>query len=106
MKRLGVLSRVAAVTMLLPAAVMAAEKGKITYAAGNCFIIQTERGATLFERSGGQSPKVDQDVAGVLHDFGYQQLQDGSGKDLMVGFVQEYAVKKEKNIGDFKKACR
>ena len=106
MKRLGNLSCIAAVALAWPVAVMAAEKGKITYAAGNCFVIHTERGATLFERSGGQSPKVDQNVSGVLHDFGYQQLLDASGNELMVGFVQEYAVKKDKSIEDFRRSCR
>ena len=85
---------------------MAKESGEVVYSAGNCFILQTKKGATLFERSGGQSPKVGQPVRGVLHDFGYQQLYDGKGKELMVGFVQEFGVKKEASLAAFKKSCR
>lgn len=106
MNRLGLLGLAAALLMSWPIAASAADKGKIIYAAGNCFVIQTDNGVTLFERSGGKSPAVDATVSGVLSDFGYQQLSDAAGKDLMVGFVQEYGVKKEKNIASFKKSCR
>jgi hypothetical protein len=92
--------------ILASATAGAADTGKITYAKGNCFVIQTAKGVTLFERSGGKYPKTDDTVAGVLDDFGYQQLRDPSGSDLMVGFVQEYGVTKEKNIEKFKKFCR
>lgn len=106
MNRIGLLGLLGLVLAGYPAAAQAADKGQIVYAAGNCFIIQTEKGATLFERSGGRSPKVNDTVAGVLHDFGYQQLHDASGKELMVGFVQEHGVKKDQNIESFKKSCR
>ncbi|MGH6620062.1 MAG: hypothetical protein ACREF6_11005 [Alphaproteobacteria bacterium] len=87
-------------------AAQAADSGKIIYGAGNCFVIETGDGSTLFERSGGQAPKPGETVSGVLNDFGYQQLFDTGGKALMVGFVQEYAVKKAANIDAFKKSCR
>ncbi|MPY75800.1 MAG: hypothetical protein GEU87_16235 [Alphaproteobacteria bacterium] len=87
-------------------AAQAADSGKIIYGAGNCFVIETGNGSTLFERSGGQAPKPGETVTGVLSDFGYQQLFDTGGKALMVGFVQEYAVKKAANIDAFKKSCR
>jgi len=106
MNRFGWLGLVSIVVFGWPIAAAAADTGKIIYATGNCFVIQTDKGATLFERSGGQSPKVDAAVNGVLSDFGYQQLHDAAGKELMVGFVQEYAVTKEKNIAAFKKSCR
>jgi len=106
MNRLCTLGLASAFLVVCAAAAEAADTGKITYAKGNCFIIQTVMGVTLYERSGGKYPKVDDAVAGVLHDFGYQELRDASGKDLMVGFVQEYGVKKDKNIEDFKKSCR
>ena len=85
---------------------LAAESGKIIYGTGNCFIIETGKGSTLFERSGGQSPKPGETVSGVLDDFGYQQLYDTGGKELMVGFVQEYGVKKPESMEAFKKSCR
>jgi hypothetical protein len=88
------------------AAEVAADSGKITYGAGNCFIIETGKGSTLFERSGGQAPKAGETVTGVLHDFGYQQIFDAGGKELMVGFVQEYAVTKAASVDAFKKSCR
>lgn len=106
MNRLRLLGLASAIALIWPVAAFAADKGKIIYAAGNCFVFQTENGATLFERSGGKSPEVDAAVSGVLSDFGYQQLYDASGKELMVGFVQEYSVKKEQNIAAFKKSCR
>jgi hypothetical protein len=106
MNRIGFLGLLGLVLAGYPATAQAADKGQIIYAAGNCFIIQTEKGATLFERSGGRSPKVNDAVAGVLNDFGYQQLHDASGKELMVGFVQEHGVKKDQNIESFKKSCR
>jgi hypothetical protein len=106
MNRLGLLGVAGAVLLSWPIAASAADKGKIIYAAGNCFVIQTDDGVALFERSGGKSPEVDTAVSGVLSDFGYQQLYNAAGKELMVGFVQEYGVKKEKNIADFKKSCR
>lgn len=106
MNRLCSFGLAGALLALAANAANAADTGKITYAKGNCFIIQTAKGVTLFERSGGRQPKVDDAVAGVLHDFGYQELRDAAGKDVMVGFVQEYAVKKDKNIEDFKKSCR
>jgi hypothetical protein len=84
----------------------AADSGKVIYGAGNCFVIETGKGSTLFERSGGQTPKPGETVTGVLHDFGYQQLFDAGGKELMVGFVQEYAVTKAANVDAFKKSCR
>jgi hypothetical protein len=84
----------------------AADSGKIVYGTGNCFVIETAKGSTLFERSGGQAPKPGETVTGVLHDFGYQQLFDAGGKELMVGFVQEYAVKQAANVDAFKKSCR
>ena len=84
----------------------AADSGKIIYGAGNCFVIETGKGSTLFERSGGQAPKPGETVTGVLHDFGYQQLFDAGGKELMVGFVQEYAVTQAANVDAFKKSCR
>jgi len=89
-----------------PLTALAANTGTITYATGNCFVIRTANGVALFERSGGGLGKLDQKVKGVLDDFGYQQLRDVSGKDLMVGFVQEYGVKKEDKISAFKKSCR
>lgn len=88
------------------AAALAADAGKITYGAGNCFVIETGKGSTLFERSGGKSPKLGETVSGVLHDFGYQQIFDAGGKELMVGFVQEYAVTKAASVDAFKKSCR
>ena len=106
MNRLLYLGLAGAFLVLGSAAADAAGSGKVTYAKSNCFVIQTSKGVTLFERSGGKLPKVGDAVAGVLDDFGYQQLRDASGKDLMVGFVQEYGVKKDKNIEDFKKSCR
>jgi len=106
MNRLGLLGLAGVLLLSWPIAANAADKGKIIYAVGNCFVIQTDNGVTLFERSGGKSPKVDAAVSGVLSDFGYQQLHDAAGKELMVGFVQEYGVKKEKNVADFKKSCR
>lgn len=106
MNRLELLGLAGAVLLSWPIAASAADKGKIIYAAGNCFVIQTANGVTLFERSGGKSPAVDAAVSGVLSDFGYQQLRDSAGKELMVGFVQEYGVKKEQNIASFKKSCR
>jgi len=106
MNRLRHLGLVGAFLILCSTAADAATSGKVIYAKSNCFVIQTANGATLFERSGGALPKVDDTVAGVLDDFGYQQLRDASGKDLMVGFVQEYGVKKDKNIENFKKSCR
>ena len=87
-------------------AAQAADSGKIVYGTGNCFVIETGSGSTLFERSGGQAPKTGESVTGVLNDFGYQQLFDAGGKALMVGFVQEYAVKKTASIDAFKKSCR
>jgi hypothetical protein len=90
----------------IPLAALAADSGKIVYGTGNCFIIETAKGNTLFERSGGQSPKSGDTIGGVLHDFGYQQLYDAGGKELMVGFVQEFGVKKTDSIEVFKKSCR
>ena len=49
---------------------------------------------------------TDETVSGVLNDFGYQQLHDASGKELMVGFIQYFGVKKDTTIGSFKKSCR
>lgn len=89
-----------------PLAAQAADKGKIIYGVGNCFIIETGKGKTLFERSGGELPKPGETASGELHDFGYQQLYDAKGKELMVGFVQEYDVQKPENIESFKKSCR
>ena len=106
MKRLGLLGLASAVVLSWPIAAIAADKGKVIYAAGNCFVIQSDAGAVLFERSGGKSPGVDAMVSGAMSDFGYQQLHDAAGKELMVGFVQEFGVKKEKNIAAFKKSCR
>lgn len=106
------MSRLSAYILLLlfvacyPGMASAADTGKVIYGVGNCFIIQTDKGAILFERSGGQTPKVGQAARGVLDDFGYQQLYDGKGKELMVGFVQEFGVKKEKTVQAFKKSCR
>jgi hypothetical protein len=94
------------VAVCAPLAAQAADSGKIVYGVGNCFIIETKTGNTLFERSGGQLPKPGVALSGVLHDFGYQQLYDAGGKELMVGFVQEYDVKKAENIAAFKKSCR
>lgn len=95
-----------AIFLAVSRAALAANAGTIIYAAGNCFVIKTEKGVTLFERSGGVTAKLEQKVRGVLDDFGYQQLRDTHGKDLMVGFVQEYGVTKEANIAAFKKVCR
>jgi hypothetical protein len=106
MYRLFSLAGVAALVAFYSLAASAADTGKITYAKGNCFVIQTAKGATLFERSGGKSPAVDDTVSGVLNDFGYQQLHDASGKELMVGFVQYFGVKKDPTIESFKKSCR
>ncbi len=89
-----------------PVAAVAIETGTISYASGNCFVIKTTNGVTLFERSGGKFPAVGQKVTGTLDDFGYQQLRDGDKKNLMVGFVQEYGVRKDRKIVAFKKACR
>jgi hypothetical protein len=94
------------IAVCAPLAAQAADTGKITYGVGNCFIIETSKGSTLFERSGGKLPKAGETLSGVLSDFGYQQLYDASGKELMVGFVQEYAVKKSENVEAFKKSCR
>ena len=106
MKRLSAYCLLVLLANCFASLATAAEAGKVVYSVGNCFIIQTNKGATLFERSGGQTPKVGQAASGVLHDFGYQQLYDGKGKELMVGFVQEYGVKKEKSLQAFKKSCR
>jgi hypothetical protein len=94
------------IAVCAPLAAQAADPGKIIYGVGNCFIIETSNGNTLFERSGGQLPKAGATLSGVLHDFGYQQLYDAGGKELMVGFVQEYGVKKAENMEAFKKSCR
>lgn len=106
MLRLVYFAGVAAFVACYSVAASAADTGKIIYAKGNCFVIETAKGATLFERSGGGSPAVDQAVSGVLNDFGYQQLHDASGKELMVGFVQYFGVKKEPTVESFKKSCR
>lgn len=100
------LTCVAVLAAAVSLAAEAADSGKIVYGAGNCFVIETGKGNTLFERSGGRAPAPGETVKGVLHDFGYQQLFDAGGKELMVGFVQEYAVQKTDNIDAFKKSCR
>lgn len=84
----------------------AADSGKIVYGVGNCFVIETSKGFTLFERSGGQLPKVNQVTRGTLDDFGYQQLYDGAGRELMLGFVQDFGVTDEQTVSAFKKSCR
>ena len=94
------------VVLCAPLAAHAADKGKIVYGVSNCFVIETSKGNTLFERSGGQLPKPGDTATGVLHDFGYQQLYDANGKDLMVGYVQDYGVRKGEDIEAFKKSCR
>lgn len=106
MSRFGCLWFMAAILAAYSVAAHAADRGTVIYAAGNCYVIQTDNGATLFERSGGRSASVDQAVKGVLHDFGYQQLYDASGKELMLGFVQDHGTKKEASIESFKKSCR
>lgn len=92
--------------ILWPAAAVAADRGVVVYGVGNCFIIKTKKGHTLFERSGGGAPKVDQRVKGELSDFGYHQLYDTKGKELLVGFVQNFGVKKESELASFRKTCR
>lgn len=89
-----------------PLAAFAADSGKIIYGKGNCFVIETGKGKTLFERSGGLFPKEGDAIKGEMSDFGYQQLYDSGGKEVMVGFVQEYSVKTTENVEAFKKSCR
>lgn len=83
-----------------------AATGTITYAAGNCFVIETEKGFTLFERSGGASPEVGVRVTGILHDYGYQQIYDQAGNELLVGYVQYWGVGKGAELDSFKQECR
>lgn len=90
----------------MPNTVAAADKGVVVYGQGNCFVFKTDKGYTLFERSGGDGPKVDQVVKGTLHDFGYQQLYDRRGKELVVGFVQDFGVKPDSEVQAFKSTCR
>jgi hypothetical protein len=89
-----------------PKTVAAANNGVVVYGQGNCFIFKTNRGYTLFERSGGTGPKIDQTVRGTLHDFGYQQLFDSRGKEIVIGFVQDFGVKSASEVQAFKKTCR
>lgn len=97
----------AALVHLMAGPALAADSGVVTYSQGNCLIIKTNRGNTLFERSGGSQPAVKQRLTGVLHDFGYQTIYDGTGKtELLVGFVQNYGVKEPSSIEAFKKTCR
>ena len=85
---------------------VSAATGTTVYATGNCYIFLTEAGHTLFERSGGQEAKNDQKVKGELHEFGYQELSDEQGNELLVGWVQNYGVKDEAEVKAFKKSCR
>lgn len=83
-----------------------AASGVISYAFGNCFVIETEKGLTLFERSGGASPGVGVRVKGTLHDYGYQQIYDPAGSELLVGYVQYWGVGKGAELASFKQDCR
>ena len=83
-----------------------AAEGTTVYAAPNCYVFETTAGFTLFERSGGGEATLGQAVSGVLDDFGYQELKDAAGRDLMVGWIQNHSVKDEAEVEDFKKVCR
>lgn len=83
-----------------------AASGTAIYATANCFVFQTDQGATLFERSGGDGVAEGQKVSGPLDEFGYQELTDEAGKEVMVGWVQDFEVKDDSAIEDFKKNCR
>ena len=85
---------------------MAEGTGVTIYARTNCFIFKAADGNTLFERSGGGSATINQTVRGVLDDFGYQQIKDASGRELMVGFVDNFGVTDQVEIDNFKKNCR
>ncbi|MCP5017699.1 MAG: hypothetical protein GY938_20870 [Ketobacter sp.] len=83
-----------------------ADSGVISYVNGNCFVMATEKGLTLFERSGGAFPEVGIRVKGTLHDYGYQQIYDLVGNELLVGYVQYWGVDKGAELISFKKECR
>jgi len=83
-----------------------ADSGEVTYAVGNCYIVETDKGFTLFERSGGATPEEGQAVSGVLHDYGYQQLYDGAGKELFVGWIVDWGKSEGKATEDFRENCR
>ena len=83
-----------------------ADTGVITYAVGNCFVIKTENGLTLIERSGGASPEVGKQVKGNLYDYGYQQIYDQAGNELFIGYVQYWGVSKGTALASFKQECR
>lgn len=90
----------------MPAETVFAASGVISYAKGNCFAMETEKGLTLFERSGGASPKIGMRVKGTLHDYGYQQIYGEAGNELFVGYVQYWGVGKGAELESFKKECR
>ena len=99
----GLASLAAAIILAAPAA---AAEGTTVYATANCFVFETSEGLTLFERSGGAGAQEGQVVKGGLNDFGYQELKDAQGRDLLVGWVQNYGVTDQAEVEDFKKTCR
>ena len=84
----------------------AAQTGTTLYAVTNCYVFETSDGLTLFERSGGDGVKVGEKVVGTLDDYGYQSLKNSSGKEVLVGFVQDLGITDPKMVAEFKKNCR
>ena len=103
---LGYVSAAAFAMTVALAGQAGAASGTVIYAKANCFVFQTDQGATLVERSGGDGAQEGQNVSGPLDEFGYQELSDESGKQVLVGWVQNYGVKDDAEIEDFKKSCR
>ena len=83
-----------------------AGEGVTVYATPNCYIFETKTGFVLFERSGGQGPEEGQTVVGTLDDYGFQELKDTNGRDIIVGWITNHGVSDEAEIADFKKVCR
>ena len=100
------LTWVFALCLATAAAAASAETGVVSYAEGNCFVLDSDEGHTLFERSGGGNPEVGTPVKGSLHDFGYKQLYDESGNELFVGYIQYWGVRDSETLESFKRDCR
>ncbi len=94
------------IMILIGSGSASAVEGTTVHAAPNCYVFETATGFALFERSGGGEATLGQAVSGVLDDFGYQELKDAAGQDLMVGWIQNHSVKDEAEVETFKKVCR
>jgi hypothetical protein len=95
-----------ALCLTTTAAAASADSAVVSYAKGNCFVLDSGEGHTLYERSGGGHPEVGTTVTGDLHDYGYKQLYDASGKELFVGYIQYWGVRDSETLESFKRDCR